>query len=99
MKRRSESRRTKWYGTLIEFTRQQQRRNQEESYSKQKGVDHKALRKQVVQKKLVDSKVSTASLGKFDKKLDKDNIKIKGSKRKVIIHRNTYPIGIDSKIC
>ncbi|KAJ3000315.1 hypothetical protein HDV02_006122 [Globomyces sp. JEL0801] len=60
----------------------QQRRNQEEAHASTSGKDYKAFRKQLLRKQIVDSKISTASLGKFDRKLENDNVKIKGTRRK-----------------
>lgn len=64
----------------------QQRRNQEEAYAQQKGMDHKAFKKQMLYKQIVDANVSTASMGKFDPKLKNDNVKVKGVKRKVLYY-------------
>ncbi|KAJ3309485.1 Rhodanese- sulfurtransferase [Boothiomyces sp. JEL0838] len=73
----------------------QQRRNQEEAYAQQKGTDHKAFKKQMLYKQIVDANVSTASMGKFDPKLKNDNVKVKGVKRK--FESNTAPVEVEKK--
>lgn len=69
----------------IEKNKMQQVRNLEESEASKKGLAHDAFkkgRKDILVQKILHSKVSTASMGKFDKKLDNDDTKPKRGKRK-----------------
>jgi regulator of ribosome biosynthesis len=59
----------------------QQKRNFEESVAKKNNIDHKVMKKQV-QKQILDTKISTASKGRFDSKLKNDNVKVKRGKQK-----------------
>ncbi|KAJ3269163.1 Rhodanese- sulfurtransferase [Terramyces sp. JEL0728] len=79
----------------VEKNQMQQRRNQEESYAKQKGLDHKSFKKQMLYKQIVDANVSTASMGKFDPKLKNDNVKVKGVKRK--FESSTGPVEVEKQ--
>ncbi|KAI8868789.1 RRS1-domain-containing protein [Ramicandelaber brevisporus] len=80
----------------IDKNKRRQRRNEEEASARSAGIlktthaakhsvsggaDPRALRKQALQKSLMLSKTSTASIGKFDKPLEND-VKSKGVKRK-----------------
>lgn len=64
----------------VEKNAMQHRRNYEEAAAAISGTSHKKMK---LQKMILDTKVSTASMGKFDAKLDHDNVKVKGTKRKV----------------
>ncbi|KAI9506225.1 Rhodanese- sulfurtransferase [Coemansia spiralis] len=65
----------------VEKNKRRQQRNAEEGVATEKGLKPQEMRKRELQKALVMSKGSTASLGKFDEKL-KGEPKIKGLKRK-----------------
>ncbi|KAJ1648174.1 Rhodanese- sulfurtransferase [Coemansia erecta] len=65
----------------IEKNKRRSQRNYEERVAVEKGIKPHEMRKRELQKALVMSKQSTASLGKFDEKL-KGEPKIKGVKRK-----------------
>ncbi len=74
----------------VQKNEMQQRRNREEATAKAQGLDHRALKKPVSQKKeqkeqlrsqLTLAKKATASMGKFDSL--EDGVKIKAGKRKV----------------
>ncbi|KAJ1823081.1 Rhodanese- sulfurtransferase [Coemansia sp. RSA 2599] len=65
----------------IEKNKRRSQRNYEERVAVEKGMKPHEMRKRELQKALVLSKQSTASLGKFDEKL-KGEPKIKGVKRK-----------------
>jgi regulator of ribosome biosynthesis len=76
----------------VDKNKMQQLRNEQEASADSKGLKHNAFKtqndkteyKSKLVKKILDSKISTASMGKFDKKLDNDNVKVKREKRKVI---------------
>jgi len=59
----------------------QQKRNLEEALEK---IGKSTPAKQQIKKQIIDSKISTASLGKFDRKIENDNVKIRKSKQKVL---------------
>ncbi|KAL2913049.1 Rhodanese-related sulfurtransferase [Polyrhizophydium stewartii] len=67
----------------VDKNKMQQRRNAEEAWASEKGIDHREARKMQLNKLIVDSKTSTASFGRFDKKLENEGkIKIRREKRK-----------------
>ncbi|KND00134.1 uncharacterized protein SPPG_04476 [Spizellomyces punctatus DAOM BR117] len=67
----------------VEKNKKQQRRNAEEASATAAGRNPREARKAEIQKKIVESKGSTASLGRFDAQLrNEDKIKIKRGKRK-----------------
>ncbi|XJO75731.1 hypothetical protein BDV3_006362 [Batrachochytrium dendrobatidis] len=67
----------------VEKNQMQQRRNAQESYAAEKGIDHKQMRKQQVSKMIVESKTATASYGRFDKKIENEGkVKVRREKRK-----------------
>ncbi|KAJ3056701.1 Rhodanese- sulfurtransferase [Rhizophlyctis rosea] len=67
----------------VEKNKKQARRNLEERSAVEAGKNPKEVRKAQLEKAIVESKTSTASLGRFDKKLqNEDVVKIKRSKRK-----------------
>ncbi|KAJ1340666.1 hypothetical protein BSLG_004760 [Batrachochytrium salamandrivorans] len=53
----------------VEKNKMQQRRNAQESYAAERGIDHKKIRKEQVTKMIVESKTATASYGRFDKSI------------------------------
>ncbi|KAJ2720763.1 Rhodanese- sulfurtransferase [Coemansia sp. Benny D115] len=65
----------------IEKNKKREQRNAEERMAVEKGMKPHEMRKRELQKALVLSKQSTASMGKFDEKL-KGEPKVKGLKRK-----------------
>ncbi|KAJ3010552.1 Rhodanese- sulfurtransferase [Thoreauomyces humboldtii] len=61
----------------------QQRRNVQESAALRKGQNPRDVRKAEVRKRILESKGSTASMGRFDKSLkNEDAVKVKREKRK-----------------
>ncbi|KAJ2355375.1 Rhodanese- sulfurtransferase, partial [Coemansia sp. RSA 2618] len=65
----------------IEKNQRRQNRNAEERAAAERGMNPRDMRKRELQRALVMSKGSTASMGKFDEKL-KGEPKVKGLKRK-----------------
>ncbi|KAL1924681.1 uncharacterized protein VTP21DRAFT_4335 [Calcarisporiella thermophila] len=65
----------------IDKNKKRQRRNEEEAAAINKGLNPREERKKQLQASIAVSKLSTASMGKFDKKLEGEP-KIKGVKRK-----------------
>ncbi|KAI8911524.1 ribosome biogenesis regulatory protein-domain-containing protein, partial [Gorgonomyces haynaldii] len=68
----------------VEKNEMQQRRNTEEAYAQEKGKDFRAFKKKQLEKQIVESKTATASMGKFDNKIQGDNVKIRKQKRQVL---------------
>ncbi|KAJ3046064.1 Rhodanese- sulfurtransferase [Rhizophlyctis rosea] len=67
----------------VEKNKKQARRNMEERAAVETGKNPKEVRKAQLEKAIRESKTSTASLGRFDKKLENEGvIKTKRSKRK-----------------
>lgn len=67
----------------LDKQRMQERRNRQEQAAKESGVHPKLARKLDIERTLAMTKKSTASLGKFDRKIDGD-IKLKGIRKKKV---------------
>ncbi|KAI9013057.1 Rhodanese- sulfurtransferase [Gaertneriomyces sp. JEL0708] len=80
----------------VDKNKKQQRRNLEEAAATAAGKNPREVRKAELQKKILESKASTASLGRFDAQLkNEDKIKVKRGKRK--FEADTVDAGVDKE--
>ena len=72
----------------VDKNKKQQKRNEDQAAASATGSSVQEMRQQrkkEIEKSVTISRTSTASLGKFDKKLDNEKlVKVKGTKRQVI---------------
>lgn len=76
----------------VDKNKKRQKRNEEEAAAKNKGLDPRQVKKKQLEDAIAVTKRSTASLGRFDKKIEGEP-KMKGMKRQVM-YLATFYMGI-----